>query len=508
MSDETPYDQIPFSSYPSPERHPDRLATIAHLFGHNSAAIEKSKILELGCSNGSNLIAIAETFPKAACTGIDRSEKQIAAGQRAVAELELRNIELRCQHLESFASENIKYDYIFCHGLFSWVPVNVQHKIIEIISNHLSPAGVALISYNCLPGWQLRGNIRAILQQLDIKTASAESRVNAVRQNLDRLMQEELQVHALQGLLVREELANLREQSDAYLFHELLAETNIPLSITDFNMFLKDSDLQYLGDSSFAKIRFGQLTNFPEMEIISQEYLADLLFPITLRSTLLCRKNVILNRAVAVSRLRDCYYTSFLAPSDDGQSFKEGDPIEFKNHLDYKVQVTDPLLINALMRLCKLRPLSINGGELIKHARKDMGQTISAEQELNFFSTLLGYFSLGLVEININPARFQTSVAKKPKTSKLARWQAVRQSWVTNFRNEYAPLNEFERRVVALADGKLTQEEILRQLNEDSKLTTERKTTGILTEELDSDMPIEQKLSECIHILASCALLL
>jgi hypothetical protein len=54
MASPTPYDQIPYKSYPFPQSHPERLATIATLMGLNPPPIDRCRVLELGGSSGGN----------------------------------------------------------------------------------------------------------------------------------------------------------------------------------------------------------------------------------------------------------------------------------------------------------------------------------------------------------------------------------------------------------------------------------------------------------------------
>ena len=45
MSAPTTYDEIPYASYPYPQTHPDRLATVATLFGLKPAPVERCRVL-------------------------------------------------------------------------------------------------------------------------------------------------------------------------------------------------------------------------------------------------------------------------------------------------------------------------------------------------------------------------------------------------------------------------------------------------------------------------------
>ena len=56
-----------------------------------------------------------------------------------------------------------EFDYIVVHGVFSWVPTNVQDHILALCRANLSPSGVAYISYNAYPGGHLREMLREML---------------------------------------------------------------------------------------------------------------------------------------------------------------------------------------------------------------------------------------------------------------------------------------------------------------------------------------------------------
>src|SRR6266545_6795672 len=90
----TTYDEVPYPSFSYPQTHPDRLATLATLFGMQPPPVEHCRVLELGCAAGGNLIPMAEALPRSEFVGIDLSGRQIADGQAAVAALGLKNVTL------------------------------------------------------------------------------------------------------------------------------------------------------------------------------------------------------------------------------------------------------------------------------------------------------------------------------------------------------------------------------------------------------------------------------
>ncbi len=81
----TAYDSVPYSGHALAQAHPDRLATIATLFGMKPAPITRARVLELGCGDGLNLTSVALSLPEAECIGIDLAAAGILQGSGARA---------------------------------------------------------------------------------------------------------------------------------------------------------------------------------------------------------------------------------------------------------------------------------------------------------------------------------------------------------------------------------------------------------------------------------------
>ena len=149
------YDEVPYQSYPYAESQPENLRTIGLLFGMNAPEIKTARILELGCAEGGNLIPHAVRYPKATFVGVDLSKVQIDAGNVYIKSLGLKNIELKNCSILDIDEKYGKFDYIICHGVISVVSDFVGETILEIASKNLSDNGIAYISYNTLPGWNM-----------------------------------------------------------------------------------------------------------------------------------------------------------------------------------------------------------------------------------------------------------------------------------------------------------------------------------------------------------------
>jgi SAM-dependent methyltransferase len=144
----TTYDDVPYTSYPYVRTSPDRLCTLARFFGVPAPAPSRARVLELGCASGGNLLPMADALPEAQFVGIDLSARQIEDGRALAQEAGLENIELRHASILDVDASWGSFDYVICHGVYSWVPPDVQRHILAIGRDCLSEGGVAYISYN------------------------------------------------------------------------------------------------------------------------------------------------------------------------------------------------------------------------------------------------------------------------------------------------------------------------------------------------------------------------
>ena len=230
MSDLAPssYDEMPYIEAVFAQTHPDRLATLAKLFGISTPGLETCQVLELGCASGSNLIPMALGLPNATFVGIDLSARQIGQGQQTVKALDLENIELRHGNIADIGAAWGKFDYIICHGIYSWVPEAIREKILDVCRENLAPTGVAFVSYNTLPGWHLKGMVRDMMSFHASQFQDAPTKVRQARALLDFLAQS-IPANSAYGMTLKQVLDTIRPEADAYLFHEYLEDVNEPV---------------------------------------------------------------------------------------------------------------------------------------------------------------------------------------------------------------------------------------------------------------------------------------
>ncbi len=282
------YNDFPYDSLAIKQSHPLHLYQIARLCGLSAKNPANARILELGCASGGNLIPMAYHLPSAAFLGIDLAEKQIEQGAAVIKDLQLTNIQLQAQSILDFQS-NDTFDYIICHGLFSWVPIEVQNHVFALCQQYLAKNGVAYISYNTLPGWQM-GNV--VRDQLQAKTQDIEDpvlKVHYARRLLRELSFDMQSDPNAYSQLLQNEIALINEHSDNQLLHEHLSPYNYPLYITDFVQQAARYQLQYLSDAFLSN---DEVLFSIDHELIETLQRQDILKNRRFRCTLLCHQAV------------------------------------------------------------------------------------------------------------------------------------------------------------------------------------------------------------------------
>jgi methyltransferase-like protein/ubiquinone/menaquinone biosynthesis C-methylase UbiE len=477
------YDDVPYPTQSLPQSHPNRLAGVATLFGMHPKPLDGARILELGCATGANLIPMAEQYPEATFLGIDSSLRQITAGRRAIEHLGLKNIDLRQLDILTVDEGLGQFDYIIAHGVFSWVPPNVQEKIFEICRSLLAEQGVAYLSYNIYPGWHLRNIIRELAIGCAARSDPPNQRINQFVKVLRFFSKALAKDESAHSKLLRGEIDLLLKQPIGYLFHDFLEDDNRPLYFHEFAARAAAHDLQYVGEAVFNSMfaaNFGPAISQSLLQVstdvISIEQHMDLLRNRAFRQTLLCHKNVALQRIVSPEFLRGLYLTGEIQPENNPPNLKDGLVEKFSVQRSTRVtgqigSISTParFLKAALWHIGNVWPRAVSHEELLDaisarlSAAGDLA-SFSALDHTNLGHNLIQCLAMGLLDAQIHPNRFASAVSECPRASRLARWQAQSMPTVTNGRHEVILLTEVNQRLLKYLDGEHDRPALLQML--------------------------------------------
>ncbi|MBY0461394.1 MAG: class I SAM-dependent methyltransferase, partial [Gemmataceae bacterium] len=403
------YDEVPYESHPYPQTHPSRLFTVAALFGLTPPPVETARILELGCAAGGNLIPMADAFPSAAFVGIDQSARQIADGRAQVAQLGLGNIELRHASILDVDESFGRFDYVLCHGVFSWVPAAVQEKVFEICATRLTPAGVAYISYNTYPGWHMRGMIRDMMRFHAMKFTAPSDRTRQARALLDFLAESAKPDTGLFPALLKSELESVRRQADHYLYHEHLEEVNEPLYFHEFVERAGVRGLRYLGESRIGTMLAGSFgadvekaLKFLATDQIQTEQYLDFLRNRTFRETLLVHAHNAPTWQLRPERLARLHVASAAVPVEgDAPDLRSVAEVKYRSPSGVTLATSRPLLKAVVRVLSEAWPATIPFSELVAKSRELAGSGESVEADARGVGSGLldSYIGSDLIEL-------------------------------------------------------------------------------------------------------------
>jgi cyclopropane fatty-acyl-phospholipid synthase-like methyltransferase/methyltransferase-like protein len=456
------YDEFPYVSLAFPQSHPDRLATIGRLHGLAPAPVGECRVLEIGCAGGGNLIPMAAGLPRSRFLGIDFSAVQVRQGAADVAALGLPNIELAQADLRDFGEASGVFDYIIAHGVYSWVPADVQEKLLEVCSRQLAPGGIAYVNYNTLPGWNMRGIIRDAMRYHTRQFPDARTRVRQARATVDFMAQAMEGAQSPYALMLRSEAEQLRREGDYYVLHDHLEEFNEALFFHQFAARAARHRLAFLAEADFRTMLLGglpaQVSQTLERmapDMLRHEQLTDFIRNRNFRQTLLVHDAAPIDRALTPERVSSLWVASAARASGGNNDSRSATAEDFRMPDGSGLRTPHPISKAAMAVLAKHWPAPIPFSDLSAMAAARIGLTgdVDDAQRTTLASDMLKSFCAGAAELHALGPAFVIEPGARPLVSAVARLQAARGAHVTNMRHEMVGIDEDDRRLLPLLDG-------------------------------------------------------
>ena len=342
----TLYDEIEYPSRSFSQTHPERAATIGTLLGMSPPAPVQCRVLEVGCGSGWNLIPMAAALPGAQIFGFDLADSAIETARRDAAALGLSNVHFERLDLMDFPPDSGTFDYIIAHGFYSWVPMPVRLRLLQLCRERLSPQGLGFVSFNAKPYAKLRLMWREMMQY-HCDGIGAESPVERLRESqaLLRALRDQWARNkrlAHNAKLLDSQIASVQSGGGNWFFHDDLAPYWEPFSISEFSRELQGFDLQFAAEAMFDNLHPQTVGR----EWIEREQTWDHLALRGFHSALICRQNVELRRpAEAFDRVR--YGAALTRVSES----------VFRNDwTSAEAESSDPLTLGVLERLASAWP--------------------------------------------------------------------------------------------------------------------------------------------------------
>lgn len=462
------YERFPYASASQHHTHPSHVAAMAILHGLSPAPPEECTVLELGCADGGNLIPMALELPRSRFTGIDLSPRQIEMGRTFVNDLGITNLDLQAMSVLDLEPSFGRFDYIICHGVFSWVPEEVQQKILAICRDNLAPSGVAYVSYNTYPGWHLRRLVREMIlfhtRGIDDPEQQAASAYDLLRF---------LSEHAGQGndahaVLLRTTQEHFEQYADrpSYVVHEYLEATNAPIYFHEFVARAAAHGLQHMAESEPGVT---EVDNMPPQVAsglrkmagtpVELEQYADFVVNRAFRRSLLVHADLNLDRTPSPERLARLYAASPTKVASPTPDLRPGIPETFTTERGRTFSSGHPLAKTVLAALAAAWPCTLSFA--------DLGEVTANDPALA--DLLVSLHASGVIELEATPRACVNRVSDHPRVSDLAHRQALAGNLVTSQRRRVLKLDDpVALLLVRHLDGTRDRHALLRLLDREA----------------------------------------
>jgi SAM-dependent methyltransferase len=444
------YDEIRYPNIPRNQSHPAYISALASIAGLTLDPVERWRVLEVGCGDGCNILPLAFDYPEGHFVGVDRARETIDSGRKLAVAGRLPNIEFHTADLLEWKPPG-EFDYIIAHGVFSWVPPEVREKILQICGDCLSAKGVAFVSYNAFPGSHFRRFAWDVLKFHTRRHTDSAARIESAREMA--LLISNHPGEEPFGSAIRKEMETILRRDKTALFHDDLADPNVPFYLLDFVAQAERHGLQYLADADPERDNVGGLPFQVDDWLEARQY-GDFFARRRFRETILCRREIPLDRRLSLDRFRNLFVASRAKPAQQQEDGKQ----RFDLFPSGNLTTNHPLGKELLRTLSSLWPRSMQLSEFpLDSYRADTTADL-----------LMSLIRSGALELRTSPPRMSESISQRPMASALARLQiAEGYQRVTSQRHQALEMSdEIGRRLLCLLDGNHDRQSIARSLRE------------------------------------------
>ena len=445
------YDRVRYPSLTFGVIHPTAIGVFAALFGRRYRPFEASRVLEIGCGEGVNLINMALGAPQAEFVGVDLSEQAIAGARATAQRCDCANVGFHLLDLADVDASFGSFDYILAHGVYAWVPRPVRQAVFRVIGERLSSEGLAVVSYNVLPGSRLRQAIRDMLVYATNDVDDPETKLERARSFIAQEIEDWSDSEADERA-IRSEARRLFDHPPEILYHDELGEHYAPQMLTDVVGAARQSGLEYLCD---AQPSLSQEALFPSDALAAMheraggdwvrfEQLTDFRTLRRFRYSVFCRRGAVDRRREA-GRLRGLWASGDLTVHEADPEAQDG--AAFEAH-GIRLKTNDPGLVRFLIGLADVFPLATPLDEACENPP--------------LADRILHLWARQAIDLRTAPPLLAAAPGERPRMNALARVQAANgETFLATLRHSMLQVDDPSvRALVPLIDGTRTRFEL------------------------------------------------
>ncbi len=356
------------------------------------------------------------------------------------------------------------FDYIICHGVYSWVPDDARSALLRVCSGNLAEDGVAFVSYNVFPGWHIPGMIREMMIYHVRRIQDPATKAKAARGFLDFLGNSAPDKDGHYARILRDEAVQLRAHADSYLLHEHLEDVNEPIYYHEFVDRVAGHGLKVLGDAHFhsmaisAQPRFVEALDRVATNPVDREQYFDFLCNRRFRRSMLCHADARTALRADLEVVKTLTATSLVRPATLPVDMSPRTHVNFRAaDGSTRISAPDPLTKAALMAMIDAEPRALSFDELSNAIRRRVDVTrLDASDSLDHLAErLLQCYAGNAIELHSYDPPIESSPGERPRAFPVARISAANGPLnMPNLWHAFANLSEFDSLVLRQLDGK------------------------------------------------------
>lgn len=203
---------------------------------------------DLGCGSGMSTLILAAANPNSQFFGVDFNPEHIRHGEQIRQKAQIDNcILLERSFGEIYADALPDMDIIVLHGVYSWVSDETKAELRDILRWKLKPGGIALITYNALPGWAPLAPLRDFMREYAF--GSSADILEVAREGIKYLhFLAETDAPYFQHNTTARQMLDLLERHDIrYIAHEFFTDYWRPLYFREAAEDFEKSGLHFCG---------------------------------------------------------------------------------------------------------------------------------------------------------------------------------------------------------------------------------------------------------------------
>ncbi|WP_031569251.1 class I SAM-dependent methyltransferase [Rheinheimera texasensis] len=240
---------VPYSYSFYKEMTPGWLSTAAMFQGVAAPDPTLSfRYCDLGCGFGINLLVAALAYPQSEFIGVDLNPEHTAAAQAMADAADLSNVRFITGRFADVPLLSLgTFDYVVCHGVWSWVSQQVRLELQTAFDHLLSERGLGYLHYMCHPGSTRMQPIQKLIHEIAKNGIGGRYPLNNVQLAI-KLLAATAQAGAFHDSPDFElHIKAMTKHPENYLAHEFLTEYWLPEHSVDVHERLATENIRYLG---------------------------------------------------------------------------------------------------------------------------------------------------------------------------------------------------------------------------------------------------------------------